>query len=259
MRRARTTIMIVDDEDLARARIRQLVEQDSELEVVCECSTGAQAVETLMKLHPDILLLDIQMPGIDGFGVLRKLDAGSMPLFIFVTAYDEFALKAFELNACDYLLKPFKKKRFEEAISRAKSELQHRDQKLWMERTAKVLDSLSGGNPRYLDRFAIKDKGRIVFVKIGEVDWIEAQDNYVLLHAGKDTHLVRKQIGALQQELNPASFARIHRGAIVNVERIRELQQWFKRDYRIVLHDGTILPLGRSYRESLRQVLGSSF
>lgn len=259
MRQAKTTIMIVDDEDLARARIRQLAEQDPQLEVVCECATGAQAVEALMKWHPDILLLDIQMPGIDGFGVLRKLDAGSMPLFIFVTAYDEFALKAFELNACDYLLKPFKKKRFEEAILRAKGELQHRDQKQWMERTAKVLESLSGGHERYLDRFAIKDKGRIFFVRTAEVDWIEAQDNYVLLHAGKESHLVRKPIGTLQQELNPAAFARIHRGAIVNVERIRELQQWFKRDYRVVLRDGTVLPLGRSYRESLRQVLGSSF
>jgi two-component system LytT family response regulator len=252
------TIMIVDDEELARTRIRQLVQKDPDLEIISECSNGTLALEALPVKKPDVLLLDIQMPGLDGFGVLKKLNAASIPLIIFVTAFDEFAVRAFDLNACDYLLKPFKAKRFEEAMLRAKNALRNRDQKQWLERTSSLLESLAG-NSRFLENFAIKDRGRILFVKSPEVDWIEAQDNYVRLHCGKETYLIRQKIGALQQELNPARFARVHRGAIVNVERIRELQQWFHRDYRIVLRDGTVVPLGRSYREGLRRVLGSSF
>ena len=257
-RQERIRIMIVDDEVLARARLRQLVQQDPDFEIVSECANGAQAVEAAAKLKPDVLLLDVQMPGLDGFGVLKRLNEDSMPLIIFVTAYDEFAVKAFELNACDYLLKPFKKKRFEEAMLRAKSELGNMGQKQWLERTSSLIESLSG-RPRYLARFAIKERGRIIFVKASEVDWIEAQDNYVRLHCGKDAHLVRQKIGVLEDELDPARFVRVHRGAIVNVERIRELQQWFHRDYRVILRDGTVVPLGRSYREALREALGSSF
>lgn len=258
MTHAKIRIMIVDDEELARTRIRQLAQRDPELEVVSECADGLQAVEAVMKEKPDLLLLDIQMPGLDGFGVLKRLDPRTMPLIIFVTAFDEYAVRAFDLNACDYLLKPFKKKRFEEAVVRAKGELRRHDQKEWLDRTSSLLASLSGG-ARHLERFAIKEKGRIFFVKAQDVDWIEAQDNYVRLHCGKEAHLVRQKIGTLQEELNPARFARVHRGAIVNVERIRELQQWFHRDYRIVLRDGTVVPLGRSYREGLRRVLGSTF
>ena len=252
------TIMIVDDEDLARTRIRELVQKDSELEVLSECATGTEAVTALANSKPDILFLDIQMPDMNGFGVLKRINESSMPLVIFVTAYDEFAIKAFELHAFDYLLKPFKKKRFEEAVIHAKNELRTRNQKEWIQRTYSMLESLSGKG-MFLDRFTVKERGRIFFVKARDVDWIEAEDNYVRIHSGKDTYLIRQKIGLLEKELDPISFVRIHRGAIVNVESIKELQQWFKRDYRVVLRNGTILPLGRSYRNELRKVLHSEF
>jgi two-component system LytT family response regulator len=252
------TIMIVDDEELARMRIRELVLKDPELHVMCECSNGAEAVDALAKSKPDILFLDIQMPDLNGFGVLRKLNTNEMPIVIFVTAFDEFAIKAFELHAFDYLLKPFKKKRFEDAVQHAKNALRTRNQKEWIHRTFSVLESISLRG-KYMDRFTIKDKGRIFFLKARNVDWIEAEDNYVRLHAGKDSYLIREKIGSVEKELDPADFVRIHRGAIVNVESIQELQQWFKRDYRVVLRNGTILPLGRCYRNQLRKVLHSEF
>jgi two-component system LytT family response regulator len=252
------TIMIVDDEELARTRIRELIQKDSEFEVISECSTGTEAVAAVMRTKPDILFLDIQMPDLNGFGVLKRINESSMPLVIFVTAYDEFAIKAFEHHAFDYLLKPFKKKRFEEAVAYAKNELRTRNDKEWIHRTYSMLESLSG-KTSHLNRFTIKERGRIFFVNAGDVDWIEAEDNYVRLHAGKETYLIRQKIGSLEKELDPVSFVRIHRGAIVNVESIKELQQWFKRDYRVVLRNGTILPLGRSYRNELRKVLHSEF
>jgi two-component system LytT family response regulator len=252
------SILIVDDEDLARRRIRELVEKHPELELLSECATGTQAVAAITRLHPQIVFLDIQMPDLNGLEVVRKLQAASMPLIIFITAYDEFAVNAFELHACDYLLKPFKKKRFEEALLRAKNDLRTRNKEQWIQRTYAMLESLSTIS-RYLDRFTIKERGRIFFVKARDVDWIEAEDNYVRIHTGKEEYLIRQQIGQLQRELDPSCFIRIHRGAIVNVERIQELQQWFKRDYRIVLRNGTVLPLGRSYRKGLREALHSEF
>jgi two-component system LytT family response regulator len=258
MTEQKITIMIVDDEELARLRIRELVQKDPELHVISECSNGTEAVNVLMQSKPDILFLDIQMPDLNGFAVLRKLNTNDMPMVIFVTAFDEFAIKAFELHAFDYLLKPFKKKRFEDAVQHAKNALRTRNQKEWIQRTYSLLKSMTARG-RYMDRFTIKDKGRVFFLKARNVDWIEAEDNYVRLHSGTDSYLIREKIGAVEKELDPAEFVRIHRGAIVNVESIQELQQWFKRDYRVVLRNGTILPLGRSYRNQLRKVLHSEF
>ncbi len=252
------SVMIVDDEELARERIRELLRHDPGIEIVAECSNGIEALTALSRFHPGILFLDIQMPGMDGFGVLNKLEVNQMPLVIFVTAYDEYAIKAFEFHACDYLLKPFKRKRFEETLAWAKSELLHRDKTEWARRTCLLLESINA-KPRYLDRLTVKDRGKVLFVNAGEVDWIEADDNYVKIHTGKASYLIRGTIRSIQKDLNPEHFIRIHRGAIINVDRIKELHQWFGRDYRVVLQNGTVLPLGRSYREELRLLLGPAF
>ncbi len=252
------SVMIVDDEDLARERIRELLRNDPEVEIVAECSTGVEALSALIDLHPNLLFLDIQMPGMNGFDVLKKVDKTLMPMVIFVTAYDEYALRAFEFHACDYLLKPFKRRRFEETLAWAKAELRNRNTTEWARRTCSLLESLKG-QPDYPDRLPIKDQGKVFFVSVREIDWIEADDNYIRIHAGKASHLVRRTIRSVEKELNPRCFIRIHRGAIVNVERIKELHQWFGRDYRVVLQNGTVLPLGRSYRRQLRSLLGSAF
>ena len=254
----RISAMIVDDEDLARERIREMLRNDREIEIVGECSNGIEALAALSRLRPGILFLDIQMPGMDGFGVLKKLEVNQMPLVIFVTAYDEYAIKAFEFHACDYLLKPFKRKRFEEALAWAKAELLNRSSTEWARRTCLLLESINA-KPRYLDRLSVKDRGKVFFVHVNEIDWIEADDNYVRIHAGKASHLIRGTIRSIEKELDPKRFIRIHRGAIINVDRIKELHQWFGRDYRVVLQNGTVLPLGRSYRQQLRSLLGSAF
>lgn len=252
------TVMIVDDEDLARERIRDMLKNDPEVEVVAEASTGVEAVSALIQLRPAILFLDIQMPGMDGFGVLKKLNENAMPMVIFVTAFDEFAIKAFEFHVCDYLLKPFKRKRFEEALAWAKAELRNRNSTEWARRTCLLLESMNA-KPVYIERLPIKDQGKVFFVNVREIDWLEADDNYIRIHAAKTSHLIRGTIRSIEKELDPKCFVRIHRGAIINVERIKELQQWFGRDYRVVLRDGTVLPLGRSYRQQLRSLLGSAF
>jgi two-component system LytT family response regulator len=257
MNSGKIKVIIVDDEPLAREKLREMLKQEPRVEILDECASGQKAVTSIQKHSPDLLFLDIQMPGLDGFGVLRAIPADKMPYVIFVTAYDQYALKAFDVYALDYLLKPFDRERFEKALNRAKSQIK-RDRSTEVNKgILDLLEELKASN-KHLDRVVIKTSGRIQFLKSNEIDWIEAEGNYVRIHSGKEKHLLRETISAMESQLNPRTFLRIHRSTIVNLDRIQELQPWFHGEYRIVLKDGTQLMLSRSYRDKLQQVIGKS-
>jgi two-component system LytT family response regulator len=245
-----TRTLIVDDEPLARERIRTLLCGAPDLEIVSESSNGAEALHAIERWKPDLVFLDIQMPELTGFEVLEHLDSTSMPVIIFVTAYDQYALKAFEVCALDYLLKPFDRERFERALARARVELDRRKAGVVNERVLKLLSEIQQGR-KHLDKLIIRQGGRVFFLRADEIDWIEAAGNYVRLHAGKEEYLYRETMTKLEAQLNPDSFARIHRSTIVNIERIKELQPWFRGDYLIILRDNQKLTLSRTYRSRL--------
>jgi two-component system, LytTR family, response regulator len=253
----RFKVLIVDDERLSRQRLRRLLAFEPECEIAGECENGADALRALERERPDIIFLDVQMPELDGFEVVRAMDE-VRPLIIFTSAFDEYALRAFEVHAFDYLMKPFDRRRFRESLQRAKNQLT-RDRSDSPEDRLRALFEHFTSSRRTPDRIAIRNNGRVVFVKIDEVDWIEASDNYVCLHCGKDTHVLRETMGQLESRLDPARFLRVHRSAIVNLDRIKELQPWFRGDYRVILRDGTELTLTKSHREKLesRLLLGA--
>ncbi len=259
--------VIVDDEPFARERVRRLLESDAEVEVVGECADGFAAVALIEEQSPDLLFLDIQMPGRDGFGVLEEIDAEQTPVVVFLTAYDQYAVRAFEACALDYLLKPFDEERFERALLRAKLQLRRDgaadgvDDEIAAPLAPRDAKANGAGNshPPSLERFVVKAAGRIFFLKSCEVDWIEAYGNYVRLHVGKSAYILREAIGGIEASLDPARFLRIHRSSIVNVERIREMQPMFHGQYTVVLHDGTRLTLSRRYRGKLQKSLGNTF
>jgi two-component system, LytTR family, response regulator len=247
-------VLIVDDEPLAREGIRHFL-QDEEAEIVGEASNGKEAVKQISQHNPDLVYLDVQMPELDGFEVLEGLSLQNLPYIIFVTAYDQYALRAFEVNAIDYLLKPLDEERFRLSFQRAKSVIEKDERKDLREN----LQALTGYLKRKAtERILVKTGGRIYFIRATEIDWIEAQGNYVLLHVGKESHMVREPIGAMETELQGKGFLRIHRSTVVNVERIRELRQLLHGDYRVWLHDGTQLTLSRRYRNKAREVLGQN-
>lgn len=255
--------LIVDDEPLARQRVRKLLELDPDITVLGECGDGEQAVAEVCQSHPDLMFLDVQMPALDGFGVLQALRASTadmataLPVVIFVTAHDRYALKAFEVNALDYLLKPFDKARFAAALERAKTQVRQGSAVTLDARLQKLLQIIETRRPGP-ERLMIKSDGRIYFVRIDQIDWIESAGNYVRLHVGKEIHLMRESLSALEKKLNPSRFVRIHRSTIVNLECMRELQPAFHGDYVIILHDGTELPVSRSCRDKLGESLGNS-
>jgi two-component system LytT family response regulator len=254
---ARLKLLIVDDEPLARERIREMLRADPQIEVIGDCSNGDDAIEAVKTLHPDILLLDIQMPGTDGFGVLEALDPKDIPCVIFITAYDQYAVKAFEVYALDYLLKPFDRERFTRAIERGKQHVLKERNSSLNDRVLAVLNEIKN-KPEYLERLVIRTNGHIFFIKTEEIDWLEAEGNYVRLHSGKESYLLRDAISSLENQLDPKKFLRIHRSAIVNINRIQELQPWFHGEYRIILQDGVQLTLSRSYRDKLNELVGKS-
>src|SRR5262245_36771487 len=214
--------LIVDDEPLARERISDLLQADEELEVVGECGDGQAAVAAIQHLKPDLLFLDVQMPKLDGFDVLEAVGPDAMPVAIFVTAYDRYALRAFEVHALDYLLKPFDRERFQHALQRAKQQLERQKSGELNQRLVALLEDVKQQKP--LDRLVIKSAGKVYFLRVEEIDWIEAAGNYLKLHVGDDTHLLREKMTTLESRLNAEQFLRIHRSTIVNVERIQELQ-----------------------------------
>jgi two-component system LytT family response regulator len=231
--------LVVDDEPLARTNLTVLLRKDPEIAEVRECGSGAEAVAEIRSSRPQLVFLDVQMPECDGFDVLELLGADMPPAVVFVTAYDHYALRAFEAGALDYLLKPFDNARFERALNRAKG------------RIATHLKQ-----PRKVDRLAIKSAGRISFVKPSDIDWIEAADYYACLHVGGKSHLLRRSLSNLDQELDPTIFCRIHRSTIVNLDRVCGLKLNPDGDYDVLLDDGMRLCLSRRYRKQLQRRMG---
>src|SRR5438128_691043 len=248
--------LIVDDEPLARRRIRRMLARHPDVEVIGECANGREAVAAINEQRPALVFLDVQMPEVDGFAVLGAVAAGEMPLVIFVTAYDQYALRAFEVHALDYLLKPFDRRRFDMAMQRVKSRLANERSDV-SQRTIALLEELRA-QQSHVERMVIKAGGRAFFLKTDEIDWVEAEGKYVRLHVGRESYLVREAISQVEAQLDPKRFLRIHRSTIVNLDRVRELQPWFHNDYRVILRDGTELMLSRSCRKRLSELLGNS-
>ena len=238
-RQTKIRTLIVDDEPLARSNLAILLRLDPAIELVGECGSGAEALTEIRSVKPDLVFLDVQMPECDGFDVLEMLGGELPPAVVFVTAHDQYALRAFEAGALDYLLKPFDNARFERALIRAKQRI-----------------SQGRGSPRILERLAIKGTGGIEFIKVHEIDWIEAADYYACLHVGSRTHLLRRSMSELELELDATVFCRIHRSAIVNLDRVQALKPDEDGEYEVLLENLTRLPLSRRYRKTLQARLG---
>ena len=250
--------LIVDDEPLARDCVRLALERQPGIEVVGECADGEQAVEAILAERPDLVFLDVQMPGLDGFGVLERVGVERMPAVVFVTAFDEHALRAFTVHAADYVLKPFDDARFADAVRHARRQLRPGGQDELRRRLEALLAEAKGAAtpaPPFATRLMVTVKDRIRFVRTEDVEWLEAAGNYVRIHTGGQSHLVRATLAGLAEQLDPARFVRIHRSTVVNVDRIREVQQWFGGDYLAILEDGHQLRVSRSYRDALLRPL----
>jgi two-component system LytT family response regulator len=238
--------LVVDDEPVARARVLSLLRDEPDIEVIGECESGPQAITAIESASPDLVFLDIQMPQMDGLQLARAL-GDTMPAVVFVTAYDEYALRAFEVHALDYVLKPFSAERFKSAVTHARQHLS----------TRRATGASEPAHERR-DRLVIKSSGRIYFVRTQDIDWCEAAGNYVRLHVGPQTHLVRGTMGYIESQLDPKQFVRVHRSTIVNADRIQELRSSFNGEYVILLHDKTRLTLSRGYRDGLQTKLGKA-
>lgn len=306
---SKVRVLIVDDESLSRQRIRRLVQSEPDAEVIGECENGVEAVAAIREQRPDVVCLDVQMPELDGFGVLNQLGDGPAPKVLFVTAYDEHALRAFDVHAVDYVLKPVDADRFRTAFDRARRAHQ---ESVAVNRLGQLLDTVrrvSDGSPatsgeyapsaglggssgnvgtnggangsahggahggangglqgathggaasQYASRILVKHDGRMFFVKVGDIDWIEADRNYVRLHVGSTAHTIRERISHIEETLDPRIFARIHRSTIVNLNRVREMQQWFSGDYVVILENGARLRLSRHYRDRVERQVGAA-
>lgn len=253
--------LIVDDEPLARENLRVLVDEAADLELVGQCANGFEAVEAIKRLRPDLLFLDVKMPKMSGFDVLQHIDSDRWPFVVFVTAYDHYAVKAFELNALDYLQKPFDDERFAVMLSRARDQIRQQQVQTYTARLRHLLDEkapipeLAQGSG-YLQRLVIRSTGRISFVEVAEVEWVEAAGSYVYLHTAAQKHLMRAALKTLAEKLNPHQFIRIHRSTLVNVAYMRALEPFARGDYYLVLKDNTRLRVSRRYRHHLERYLG---
>lgn len=249
--------MIVDDEPFARERVRRLLAAEEGIEVVGQASDGFQAVAAIKEQSPDLLFLDVQMPGKDGFSVLDEIPAEQTPVVIFLTAYDTYAVRAFEAAALDYLLKPFDEERFHKAVARARVQLirlarfRNGDTEDEAQLAQVAGSEASGSQAKHLERVIIKAGGRVIFRRTDEIDWIEAYGNYVRLHLGRSAYLLRETISNLEAQLDPAKFVRIHRSTLIQVDRVREMQPQLGGQYKVILMDGTSLRLSRRYRRNL--------
>ena len=251
------TALIVDDEPLALEGLRLLLRQDRDIGAIVEASGGAEAVEAIRSTSPDIVLLDVQMPEMDGFDVVSAIGVENMPAVVFATAHDHYALRAFEANAVDYLLKPIHRDRFLAALKRAKCRVKA-DRDDSERRIVSLLESI-GRSKRQLRRIAVKSAGRTTFVSVDDVDWIGAADNYVELHCGGEVNLVRCSMGEMESALDPADFIRIHRSAIVNVNRVKEVRTGAPGEYTIVMHRGERLQSSRGFADHVRTLIQNSF
>jgi two-component system LytT family response regulator len=268
-------VLIADDEPLAREGLKGLCERDPDIEVVGECADGGAAAAAIEQIEPDLLLLDVQMPGMDGFEVLRAVGPDRIPHVIFVTAYDQFALRAFEVHALDYLLKPFSDKRFFDAIARAKQAMHQAGQSDLRARLLGLLDAVglegqsvaapphvgmhaSTATGSFVSRIAVKERGRVVLVRTDDIDWIEAADYCAKLHAREGEYVIRESMKSLAARLDPAHFFAVSRSAIVNLDRIREIQSLARGSHIVILNNGTQVTLSRARREALARQLRQS-
>lgn len=252
MNRIRT--LIADDEPLARERIYNLISENPEFAIVGECVDGLEAVEAILRLKPDLLFLDVQMPELDGFEVIKEVGVSNMPAVIFITAYDRYALRAFEVYALDYLLKPFENLRFYQALERIKTLLLQSVKNTIDDRLVGLLEQLKP-EPKFLQKVLVKTKGRLFFLPTAEIKWIKAEGNYAALHFESSSYLLRETITNLETTLDPEIFLRISRSVIVNINCIKEFHQMFHGDYKVILHDGTSLMLSRRFRDRLPSVV----
>lgn len=246
--------LVVDDEPLGRDRIVSLLDAIPDAEVVGECENGAQALEAIAEHSPDVVFLDVRMPGIDGFGVLDSIPLRDAPAVIFVTAYDEYAIRAFDVHACDYLLKPFDADRFGEAFRRAARRIRSERTGEAGERLAGLVEQLERDRSRRR-RLPIRSRGRVSFLDVEDIEWLEAAGNYVKIHTEDETHVIRQTLSALETTLPADDFIRVHRSAIVNIARIREIQPWFNGEYVVLLRDGAKVTSSRAYRGRLQALM----
>jgi two-component system LytT family response regulator len=252
MKKIRT--LIVDDEPLARERLAGLLANEPDVEIVAQCRDGEEAVTAIVDHEPDLVFLDVQMPQMNGFEVIEAVGGDRMPLVIFVTAYDQHALRAFQVRALDYLLKPFDRERFNDALERARRQVEREETGDLGRRLLALVKDLRRDQPR-AERLVVKSGGLLFFLRADEIDWVEAAGNYVRLHVGTTSHLLRETMNAIESRLDPEKFFRIHRSRIVNMERIQELQPWLNGEYAVLLRTGTRLTLSRGYREKLQERL----
>lgn len=256
--------LIVDDEPIARRGIRLMLEQEDDVDIIGECSNGQDAIDAIQEQRPDLVFLDVQMPDLNGFEVLEAVGMAAMPVVIFVTAYDRYAIQAFEVHALDYLLKPFDDERFQAALDRARLHIRRFKEGVFTQKLQTLLEALellrepAPEKTDYLDRLAVKAGGRVQFFKVEEVDWIEAAGDYMCLHVGQKPHYVRETMSTLEAKLDPRRFVRIHRSTIVNVDRIRELRGQDSGGYVVRLYDGTELKLSRSYQSQVFSLFGDA-
>jgi two-component system LytT family response regulator len=245
--------LLVDDQSSGLSVLRNLLRFEPDIEVIGTASNGPDAIEAINRLTPDLVFLDVQMPGLDGFGVAAGIHVEKVPIIVFVTARDDCALKAFEAQALDYVVKPCQPARFHSAVARARQQFQRHQNGDIRQKLDSLIQSLKT-EPQYPERLAVKSNGRIVFLRLTDLDMVEAADNYVKLYAGKETHLLRETLGTLEEKLPPNRFVRISRSAIVNVESVKELHPLFHGEYSVALKNGSRTTLTRGYREQLRQL-----
>jgi two-component system LytT family response regulator len=252
------TVVVVDDEPLARRRLARLLKKDATIDVVAQCAGGRAAVDEIRQQRPDLVFLDIQMPDLDGFAVVEAIGPEQMPAVVFVTAYDEYALRAFDVHAVDYLLKPYDEERFETALARARSRVEGRDhapahEEARLRALLREMVAAAGSTAprqRYPERLAVRSSDSTRILQVTDVDWFETYGNYVRVHVGRSTYLIRTTATQLMEELDPHRFARIHRRYLVNLDRVVEIQPWFGGDAVVLLRDGTKLRLSRFYKEA---------
>ena len=258
METAKIKTLIVDGEVPARRGMRRLLAFEGDVEVVGECAGSQEAIAFIQERHPDLVFLGLRTPETDGFSVVESLPTGNPPSVVFVSEGDQYAARAFDVHAVDYLLKPLDAARIRRALDRARVQIRQRNGSHLDQRLSTLANTL-GARTRQVDRLVIKSAGRIMFLRTDKIDWIEAADNYVKLHVGVESHLLRETLGSLEARLDGAKFVRIHRSTLVNIDRMREMQPWFHGDYVVILEDGTRLNLSRTYRNEVIETIGRIF
>ncbi len=246
-------VLIADDKLPAREKIRRMLRQETDVEIIGECADGLEIIAFIEKQKPDLVFLEIQMPGLDGFEILRKIETDKLPFVIFVTESENFAVKAFEVGALDYLLVPFNKERLQTAVQKARQQIENRSNGSLDKLLRAFLDKLPDGK-NYPDKIMLKTAKGVSFINTNEVDWVEAAGNYIKLHVKDSGHLLRETMNNIESKLNPDKFLRIHRSSLVNIDRIKELQPLFNGDYIVILQNDTELNLSRNYHDRLQRL-----